>query len=277
MGKDKNSKSFEIALSGISCAIAVAVLPLGIMTGVGSLTAAGYSVAVLAIMLPLSKQFFKGAFLAYAATCILTIVLGAAAKFCARKIADFRQGFYAVYQLIIFFTAKPVPFVQIKHFGLHPIANMLQLKFKINKWLALVVKALWFDATLIIGYYLVFHGLLGGSLLPAEVYEFVNKYIFLLIFTVGSVIFFVYDYLILRCNTVCSCISTIFCSVLREKSPTSVKVFMLFTNLLYSLRQNQFGRNERKRQTGVAFGEECCCAGTCECCAQGICEGLGSC
>ena len=66
MGKDKNSKSFEIALSGISCAIAVAVLPLGIMTGVGSLTAAGYSVAVLAIMLPLSKQFFKGAFLAYA-------------------------------------------------------------------------------------------------------------------------------------------------------------------------------------------------------------------
>ena len=59
MGKDKNSKSFEIALSGISCAIAVAVLPLGIMTGVGSLTAAGYSVAVLAIMLPLSKQFFK--------------------------------------------------------------------------------------------------------------------------------------------------------------------------------------------------------------------------
>ena len=39
----------------------------------------------------------------------------------------------------------------------------------------------------------------------------------------------------------------------------------------------KFGRNERKRQTGVAFGEECCCAGTCECCAQGICEGLGSC
>lgn len=173
MGKDKNSKSFEIALSGISCAIAVAVLPLGIMTGVGSLTAAGYSVAVLAIMLPLSKQFFKGAFLAYAATCILTIVLGAAAKF------------WDLVPFIIFF-------------GLHPIANMLQLKFKINKWLALVVKALWFDATLIAGYYLVFHGLLGGSLLPAEVYEFVNKYIFLLIFTVGSVIFFVYDYLIFK-------------------------------------------------------------------------------
>lgn len=102
MGKDKNSKSFEIALSGISCAIAVAVLPLGIMTGVGSLTAAGYSVAVLAIMLPLSKQFFKGAFLAYAATCILTIVLGAAAKF------------WDLVPFIIFF-------------GLHPIANMLSL------------------------------------------------------------------------------------------------------------------------------------------------------
>ena len=59
-------------------------------------------------------------------------------------------------------------------------------------------KALLFDATLIVGYYLVFGGLLGGSLLPAEVYEIINKYIFLLIFTVGTAIFFVYDYLIFK-------------------------------------------------------------------------------
>ncbi len=173
MGKDKNSKSFEIALSGISCAIAVAFLPLGIMTGVGSLTAAGYFIAILALMLPLSKQFLRGAFLAYAATCILTFVLGAAVKF---------------WDL--------VPFIMF--FGLHPIANVLQLKFKINKWLAYVVKALWFDATLIAGYYLVFNGLLGGSLLPAEIYDFINKYIFLLIFTLGTAVFFVYDYLIFK-------------------------------------------------------------------------------
>lgn len=173
MGKDKNSKSFEIALSGISCAIAVAVLPLGIMTGIGSLTAAGYFIAVLALMLPLSKQLLKGAFLSYAATCILTIVLGAVAHFW-----------------------NLVPFIMF--FGLHPIANVLQLKFKINKWIAFIVKALWFDATLIVGYYLVFGGLLGGSLLPAEIYEIINKYIFLLIFTVGTAIFFVYDYLIFK-------------------------------------------------------------------------------
>lgn len=173
MGKDKKSKSFEIALSGISCAIAVAVLPLGIMTGVGSLTAAGYCIAVLALMLPLAKQFYWGAFLSYVATCILTVVLGAVAQFW-----------------------NLVPFIMF--FGLHPIANTLQLKFKINRWLAYFIKALWFDATLIAGYYLVFGGLLGGNLLPAEVYEIINKYIFLLIFTVGTAAFFVYDYLIFK-------------------------------------------------------------------------------
>ena len=38
--------------------------------------------------------------------------------------------------------------------------------------------------------------MLGGALFPEEVYEIINKYIFLLIFTVGTVGFFVYDYLI---------------------------------------------------------------------------------
>lgn len=85
-------------------------------------------------------------------------------------------------------------------FGLHPIANALQLRFKINRWLALAVKAVWFDCTLIVGYYLVFGGLLGGSLLPQSVYEVVNKYIFVFIFTLGTVICFVYDYLAFKCQ-----------------------------------------------------------------------------
>ena len=173
MGNKKRLSAFEIALSGISCAVAVPSLALGVMTGVNSLTAVGYFLAVIALMLPLSRQFFLGAFLSYLGTLILAIALGAAAQFW-----------------------KLVPFVMF--FGLHPIANALQLRFKINRWLALAVKAVWFDCTLIVGYYLVFGGLLGGSLLPQSVYEVVNKYIFVFIFTLGTVICFVYDYLIFK-------------------------------------------------------------------------------
>ena len=173
MKKNKNPKTFEIALSGISCAVAALALSLGIMTGLGALTATGYLIAVIALMVPLSKQFFRGDFLAYVGTVILAVVLGAAVKF---------------WDL--------VPFALF--FGLHPLANALQIRFKINKWLALAIKAVWFDCTLIVGYYLVFGGMLGGALFPEEVYEIINKYLFLLIFTVGTVGFFVYDYLIFK-------------------------------------------------------------------------------
>ena len=175
MKKNKNPKTFEIALSGISCAVAALALSLGIMTGLGALTATGYLIAVIALMVPLSKQFFRGDFLAYVGTVILAVVLGAAVKF---------------WDL--------VPFALF--FGLHPLANALQIRFKINKWLALAIKAVWFDCTLIVGYYLVFGGLLGGSLLPQSVYEVVNKYIFVFIFTLGTVICFVYDYLAFKCQ-----------------------------------------------------------------------------
>jgi len=173
MGKNKNSKTFEIALSGISCAVASVALSLGIMTGLGALTATGYFIAVIALMVPLSKQFFRGDFLAYLGTVILAVVLGAAVKF---------------WDL--------VPFAIF--FGLHPLANALQIRFKVNKWLALAVKAVWFDCTLIVGYYLVFGGVIGGALFPEEVYEVINKYIFLFIFTLGTVGFFIYDYLIFK-------------------------------------------------------------------------------
>jgi len=171
MPKNKNSKSFEIALSGISCAIAVIFLSLGILSG--WLTATGYFMGVLALMLPLSRGFYAGDLCAYIATCILTLIMGVAGKF---------------WDL--------VPFIMF--FGLHPLVNALQLRFKINRWLALAVKAVWFDCTLIVAYFLLYGGLLGGEILPQNVYDIVNKYIYLFIFTLGTVIFVVYDYLVFR-------------------------------------------------------------------------------
>lgn len=173
MPKNKNSRSFEIALSGVSCAVAVLFLSLGILSG--WLLATGYFIGVIALMLPLSKQFYRGGFLAYAGTCVLTVIMGAAAKF---------------WDL--------VPFVMF--FGLHPLVNALIKKSKLNQWIFLPLKALWFDAMLIVGYYLVYGGVMGGTLFPEPVYDTINKYFFLLVFTVGTVAGIIYDFLVSRCQ-----------------------------------------------------------------------------
>ncbi len=174
MGKRRNDRNFGIALSGIACAVASGALALGILSGY--LVATGYLIGVLALMVPLSKQYFKGGFLAYLGTVILAVVLGASIRF---------------WDL--------VPFAMF--FGLHPLANALQIRFKVNKWLAFAIKAVWFDCTLIAGYFLIFEGNLMGSLLPQSVYNFLNSgYIYLFIFTLGTALFFVYDYLIFKCQ-----------------------------------------------------------------------------
>lgn len=130
----------------------------------------GYLLGVVALMIPLSKQFYRGAFLAYLGTVILAVVMGAAARFW-----------------------DIVPFIMF--FGLHPLINSLQLKFKINRWIALAVKAVWFDFTLWVAYILIFDGVLGGSN-GGEFYEFLNRYVYYFIFIGGSLLFIVYDYLI---------------------------------------------------------------------------------
>ncbi len=170
MGSKKNSPTFEIALSGISCAVAAGALALGLLSGY--LVATGYLVGIVALMIPLSKQFFKGDFLAYVGTCILAVVLGAAVKF---------------WDL--------VPFAMF--FGLHPLLNALQIRFKINRWLALAIKTVWFDCTLIAGYFLIY--VVGGISLPAEIEAIINGWrLYVIIFTLGSAIFFVYDYLMFK-------------------------------------------------------------------------------
>lgn len=172
--KDKKySKSFQIALSAISCAVASAFLALGILSGY--LLAMGYLVGILALMVPLSKQFYFGGFLAYVGTCILAIVLGAAAKF---------------WDLL--------PFIMF--FGLHPLVNSLQIRFKINRWIALAIKAVWFIGMLFAGYFMILYGFIGADILQSRFMSAVQKYIYIIIPVAGALFFFVYDYLIFRCQ-----------------------------------------------------------------------------
>lgn len=171
MGNNKYSRSFEIALSAISCAVAVVFLMLGFWSDF--LLASGYLFGMVALMVPLSKQFYRGGALAYAGTVLLAIILGAAARF---------------WDL--------VPFIMF--FGLHPLINALQLRFKINRWIALAVKTVWFDFTLWVAYILIFGGVLGGDSADNALYQFINTYIYWFIFVGGTVLFFPYDYLIFK-------------------------------------------------------------------------------
>lgn len=171
MGKRKYSRSFEIALSAVSCAVAVICLMVGYWSDI--LLGTGYVVAMVALMVPLSKQFIRGGFLAYAGTVLLAIIMGAAARF---------------WDL--------VPFIMF--FGLHPLANCLQVKFNINRWIAYAVKAIWFDFTLWVGYILVFNGVLGASYTGSAFFDFLNEYILLFIFVGGTLIFLPYDYLVFK-------------------------------------------------------------------------------
>lgn len=173
MPKNHNSKAFEIALAGISCAVATLFLDLGILSG--WLLATGYFIGVLSMMVPLSKGYIKGGLGAYAATCVLTLIMGAAAKY------------WDIVPFIIFF-------------GIHPLVNELIKKKNFNRWLALVIKALWFDGALIVGYYLIFHGTFGISFLPQNVNEIITRYIYLFIFTLGTLVGVIYDFLAQRCQ-----------------------------------------------------------------------------
>jgi hypothetical protein len=173
MSRKRNSKSFEITLSAVSCAVAVIFLYLGTFNTY--MLATGYLMAEIALMLPLSKCFYAGDALAYMGTCILTLILGAVGK---------------VWVL--------VPFIMF--FGLHPLVNALQLRFKINKWVALIVKAIWFDLTLWVAYILVCGSSIGDT--SIEIYQLINKYILIIIFTLGSLIFWLYDYVMFKCQMI---------------------------------------------------------------------------
>ncbi len=176
MGDKKGGGSTEIALSGISCAVAVIFLSVGILSG--WLLGTGYFIGIIAMMVPLSKTYYRGGALAYVGTVLLTLFMGAVAK---------------VWDL--------VPFAMF--LGIHPLINALQKRKNFNKWINLAIfaaKAVWFDFMLIVGYYLVLGGVLGGSLLPQSWYDTISRYIWAFVFTLGTLCFALYDYLIFKCQ-----------------------------------------------------------------------------
>ena len=158
--------SYEIALSALSCAIATLLLTVGMYSELMLFT--GYLLGCIALMMPLAKKSYWGYFLAYIATCLLTFLFAPARFF------------------------DLLPFAMF--FGLHPFVNELQLKIRINRWVACGIKALWFDGTMYLVWKLVFKATTTITL--------VDQYILPVILIGGTLFFVFYDYMLYRWRAV---------------------------------------------------------------------------
>ena len=158
--------SHEIALSALACAIATIFLTIGVYSEILLFT--GYLLASVALMLPLAKQSIRGYLLAYIATCLLSLL----------------------FNIGRFFDLLPY----IAFFGLHPLINELQLKIKINKWIACGIKALWFDGAMYLVWRFIFSMTTSIS--------FVDKYFIPILLVVGTLFFVFYDYVSYKARAV---------------------------------------------------------------------------
>ena len=154
----KKISAYEIALSALSSAIATVCLTIGVYSAILLFT--GYLLACIALMMPLAKKSYIGFTLAYLSTCILALIFNASRFF------------------------DLLPFMMF--FGLHPLVNELQLRTKINRWVACAVKALWFDLTM----YVIWRFVFGMT----TTITILDEYMLPLILVGGSIFFVFYDY-----------------------------------------------------------------------------------
>ena len=162
----KKITAYEIALSALACGLSTVLLTVGVYSAALLLT--GYLMSSAALLLPLAKKSYRGFALAYIATCILSLVFNVA-------------RFFDVLPFIVFF-------------GLHPLVNELQIKWKINRYLAWAVKAVWFDGTA----YLIWRFVFGMT----TTFPLVDRYIIPAILILGTAFFLLYDYATFRCRAV---------------------------------------------------------------------------
>ena len=162
----KKITAYEIALSALACGLSIVLLTVGVYSNALLLT--GYLLSSAALVLPLARKSYRGFALAYIATCLLSVLLNVA-------------RFFDVLPFIVFF-------------GLHPLVNELQLKWKLNRWIAWAVKAVWFDGTA----YVIWRFVFGMT----TTFPQVDQYIIPAILVLGSAFFLLYDYATFRCRAV---------------------------------------------------------------------------
>lgn len=164
MKKNNNSKSFEIALSGISAALATIFLSLGVLNVY--LLTFGYLAACVSLCLPLTRKFWAGDLLAYVAAGLITFLIGGGAAF--------------IWRLL--------PYIMF--FGLFPVATYAQYRFKINMWIARAVKAVWLSGTFVVTWIFVFDMASGP--------EFLNGYMLPIVIVAGVLLSGFFDFAMIK-------------------------------------------------------------------------------
>lgn len=148
--------SSVIALSGISTALAMVFVMLAVY--IEPMTISFYVLSAVAMMLPLTKGSYKGAFL----SCIATIILSVSIA-----------------------TVKALPFAIF--FGPYTIVSVLMTK-KLKWYFAYPVKLMWFNLVLYILYLVT-----GVLVIDFSKLSFNLEY--WAIALIGSLIFIAYDFL----------------------------------------------------------------------------------
>lgn len=161
-------RSFLIALSGVSCALCVLFLTLG--NWISFLTIACYIFAACALMLPLAAGSRPAALLAFFAAVLLGFLFG---------------GIWNPWRMFLFCL----------FFGLHPLANSLQEKWKLRSWLAFLIKAVWFDVALWLTWEFAYEYFFDASV---NWVERIGDWIFLIIGLGGTLFVFFYDWALRR-------------------------------------------------------------------------------
>lgn len=166
------NKSHVIALSAVSAALSTIALALGTVFSV--LDISMLMIASACVMLPLTKDSLKGAFLSYGAAALLSLI------FCV----TFKgYGVVALYALF---------------FGLHPIINYIIEKKRLNKYLFFAIKAAWFIGACFLMFYVF------SVIEPFP--DAVQKFAPLIISVGGLILFFIYDFTFLRLQKTLSAI-----------------------------------------------------------------------
>ncbi len=148
-----------IALSSLCTAFVSVLLTVGAYFP--SLSYSCIFLASVVILLPLSKNTYKGAVLTVIASTLLSFL-----------VASFS-----------FETALPF----VLFFGFHPIVNKVFKEKKLNKFLAYFIKDVWFVGAMLLCYLLT-----DMFITDNEVFE---KYMVYIIIFGGSFLFIVYDYM----------------------------------------------------------------------------------